>query len=144
MASQISDPPLKQIDDLPELDFQSAAYLSAPFATLADWASRWKIARSARGVELLDYDLCRDAIVARDLGTGHPRLMQEIGLPESAALEFKKNAIGFHNRGERRRALRLPMNRLFAPARIEKYRQKRCAMWCKAWSRESRRASRSI
>ena len=73
---------MKQIADLPELDFASEAYAKAPFATLAEWASQWTIARSVRGVELLDYDLCRNAIVSRDLGTGHPRLMKEIGLPE--------------------------------------------------------------
>jgi hypothetical protein len=31
---------------------------------------------SVRGVELLDYDLCRKAIVDCNLSTGHPRLMK--------------------------------------------------------------------
>jgi len=114
---------MQAISDLPELDFASPDYVATPFEVLAGWSSQWKIARSVRGVELLDYDLCRTAIVDRNLGTGHPRLMQEIGLPESAALEFKRNAIGFHNRGERRRNLRLPLNRIFAPQAIEKYRR---------------------
>lgn len=113
---------MKNVSDLPFLDFDSAQYADSPFTTLANWAKSWKIARSRRGVELLDYDLCRRAIVDPDLGTGHPRLMKEIGLPESAALEFKRNAIGFHNRGERRRKLRQPLNRLFAPPAIEKFR----------------------
>lgn len=113
---------MQRVADLPELDFSSAEYLASPFTALAGWASKWKIARSVRGVEILDYDLCRNAIVDRNLGTGHPRLMEEIGLPESAAMDFKRNAIGFHNRGDRRRNLRLPMNRLFAPQRIERFR----------------------
>ncbi len=113
---------MQTIADLPELDFASPDYAASPFTSLAQWARKWKIARSVRGVELLDYELCRKAIVDRNLGTGHPRLMEEIGLPEGPALEFKRNAIGFHNRGERRRNLRQPMNRIFAPAAIEKYR----------------------
>lgn len=113
---------MQSVDDLPVLDFSSPEYIAAPFVALAGWARKWKVARSVRGVEILDYELCRTAIVDPNLGTGHPRLMEEIGLPESAAMDFKRNAIGFHNRGARRRDLRLPMNRLFAPARIEGFR----------------------
>ena len=68
------------IADLPELDFASPAYAAAPFKMLAEAAQKWRIARSARGVELLDYDLCRNAIIDRNLGTGHPKLMQVLGL----------------------------------------------------------------
>jgi|GEM_PF-589227 len=108
--------------DLPELDFASADYTARPFQTLAGWAQRWKIARSRRGVEILDYDLCRRAILDRRLGTGHPKLMDVLGLPEGRPLEYKRNSISFFNRGDRRRDLRRPMTRLMSEGGIEAFR----------------------
>lgn len=113
---------MHQISDLPELDFSSSDYADAPFQTLASYAQKWKIARSSRGVELLDYDLCRKAILDRQLGTGHPKLMHVLGLPEGRPLDYKRNSISFHNRGERRRDLRLPLTRLMGPGGTEKFR----------------------
>ncbi len=113
---------MQQIDDLPAMDFTSPEYRTKPFAVLSDCARRWRIARSARGVELLDYDLCRAAIIDRRLGTGHPKLMDVLGLPEGRALDYKRNSISFHNRGPRRRDLRLPINRLMGPDASERFR----------------------
>lgn len=113
---------MQTIDDLPELDFNSAAYQRAPFQTLSDWSRKWQVARSARGVEVLDYDLCRKAILDRQLGTGHPKLMNVLGLPEGRPLEYKRNSISFHNRGPRRRDLRLPVTRLMGPEGTERFR----------------------
>ncbi|GAB5449208.1 cytochrome P450 [Gymnodinialimonas sp.] len=113
---------MRQISDLPELDFSSPAYAAAPFATLAGYAQQWQVARSVRGVELLDYDLCRKAVLDRKLGTGHPKLMNVLGLPEGRPLEYKRNSISFHNRGARRRDLRLPLTRLMGPEGTERFR----------------------
>ncbi|MEX0284636.1 MAG: cytochrome P450 [Paracoccaceae bacterium] len=110
------------IDALPELDFGSADYQDAPFKTLSDWAAQWKIARSARGVELLDYRLCRKAIIDRRLGTGHPKLMEVLGLPEGRPLTYKRHSISYHNRGDRRRDLRIPLNRLFSEPSVQDFR----------------------
>ena len=88
-----------ELATLPELDFISPDYAANPFRVLAGWARHWKIARSARGVELLDYDLCRKAILDRRLGTGHPKLMNVPGLPEGRPLDYKRNSISFFNRG---------------------------------------------
>ena len=103
---------MRHIDDLPEIDFASPEYQTAPFKMLSDCARRWKIARSERGVELLDYDLCRHAIVDRKLGTGHPKLMVVLGLPEGRALDYKRASISYHNRGPVRRNLRIPVTKL--------------------------------
>ncbi len=111
------------IADLPEFDFASADYAAQPFRTLAQAAGRWRVARSARGVELLDYDLCRQAIVDRRLGTGHPKLMDVLGLPEGRPLEYKRNSISFYNRSDRRRDLRLPLTRLMGPQGTEGFRE---------------------
>ena len=108
--------------ELPELDFASPDYAARPFQVLADWAQRWKIARSARGVELLDYDLCRKAILDRRLGTGHPKLMNVLGLPEGRPLDYKRNSISFFNRGDRRRDLRRPVTRLMDESSVEGFR----------------------
>jgi len=113
---------MQTIEDLPELDFDSADYQRAPFETLAGWARNWQVARSARGVEILDYDLCRKAILDRQLGTGHPKLMNVLGLPEGRPLDYKRNSISFHNRGPRRRDLRLPVTRLMGPEGTERFR----------------------
>ena len=53
---------VSSISDLPLIDFSDADYLAAPLPTLANYASKWKLARSSRGVEVLDYDLCREVI----------------------------------------------------------------------------------
>ncbi|MEP6267071.1 MAG: hypothetical protein ABJ139_07030, partial [Paracoccaceae bacterium] len=114
---------MRQVDDLPKIDFAAAEYQTRPFAMLAECAQRWKIARSERGVELLDYDLCRQAIVDRRLGTGHPKLMDVLGLPEGRALEYKRDSISCHNRGPRRRNLRIPVTKLMGPDASERFRE---------------------
>ena len=108
--------------DLPVLDFNSQTYQEAPFKTLAHWAGKWKIAQSARGIELLDYEICRKAILDRKLGTGHPRLMDVLGLPDGRPLDYKRNSISFFNRGDRRRDLRRPITGLMNESSIEDYR----------------------
>ena len=113
---------MQQIDDLPEINFAAPEYQTNPFEMLSDCARRWKIARSARGVELLDYDLCRQAIVDRRLGTGHPKLMDVLGLPEGRALDYKRASISCHNRGPRRRNLRMPVTKLMGPEASERFR----------------------
>ncbi len=113
---------MKTIDDLPEIDYSSSEFMSMPFPTLARFASRWGLGRSRRGVEIFDYELCRKAIVDRRLGTGHPRLMNVLGLPEGPALDYKRNSISFHDRGEIRRRLREPVIRLMGAADAERFR----------------------
>ena len=98
---------MKSISDLPEIDFGAPDYLAAPLPTLAKFARRTKLGRSKRGVEIFDYNMCRDTIISRKFGTGHPKLMKVLGLPEGPALSYKRNSISFHNRGQtRRRAAR--------------------------------------
>lgn len=114
---------MRHIDDLPEIDFTAPEYQTTPFKMLSECARRWKIARSARGIELLDYDLCRHAIVDRRLGTGHPKLMDVLGLPEGRALDYKRASISYHNRGPRRRNLRIPVTKLMGPEASERFRK---------------------
>jgi cytochrome P450 len=113
---------LKTIADLPALDFSSAEYRENPFPILADLAGKWRVARSSRGVEVLDYDLCRQMIVDPKLGTGHPRLMKVLGLPDGPVLDYKQGSISFFNRGEERRKLRQPLTRLLSPKGLERFR----------------------
>ncbi|MEP5762565.1 MAG: cytochrome P450 [Litoreibacter sp.] len=113
---------MRQIDELPEINFAASEYQTRPFEMLADCAQRWKLARSSRGVEILDYELCRQAIVDRRLGTGHPKLMDVLGLPEGRALSYKRNSISCHNRGPRRRNLRIPVTKLMGPEASERFR----------------------
>ena len=110
------------VSELPVLDFSSADYRASPFPVLSNWAQKWKIARSERGVELLDYDLCRKAIVDRNLGTGHPRLIDLLGLPEGRPLDYKRKSISFYNRGDRRRDLRRPLTKLLSEETAEQFR----------------------
>lgn len=110
------------ISDLPEIDFSAPHYRKAPLSTLAGYAKQFKLARSGRGVEILDYDLCRDAIVNRRFGTAHPGLMALLGMPEGPALHYKRHSISFHNRGEKRRRLRVPLTTLMGPKRSEQFR----------------------
>ncbi len=113
---------MNTVSDLPEIDFDDADYQAAPLQTLAEFAARFKLGRSARGVEIFDYDLCRETILSRRFGTGHPKLMHVLGLPEGPALNYKRNSISFHNRGETRRRLRVPLTRLMGPEGSERFR----------------------
>ena len=108
--------------DLPEINFSSSSYLDKPLETLADLAKKIKIGKSKRGVEILDYDLCRDAILDRRFGTGHPKLMSVLGMEEGPALNYKRNSISFHDRGETRRRLRIPLTKLMGPSGSERFR----------------------
>lgn len=123
LPSDTSDGPmLKAIKHLPLVDFTTKAYRTQPFPILADFARRWKIARSKRGVEVFDYELCRSSIIDRRLGTGHPKLMEVLGLPDGSALDYKRQSISFHNRGETRRNLRQPIVRLLGDEASERFR----------------------
>jgi len=111
------------IADLPWIDFEAPDYLADPLATLAGYSQRFKLARSNRGIEIFDYDLCRDTILNRSFGTGHPKLMDVLGMPEGPALNYKRNSISFHNRGETRRRLRVPLTTLMGPEGSERFRE---------------------
>ena len=54
----------RTIAELPLIDFSDAGYLAEPLPTLASYASQWKLGRSSRGLEVLDYDLCREVMVS--------------------------------------------------------------------------------
>ncbi len=113
---------MTSITDLPWIDFEAPDYIADPLATLAGYAERFKLGRSKRGIEIFDYDLCRDTILSRSFGTGHPKLMDVLGLPEGPALNYKRNSISFHNRGETRRRLRVPLTTLMGPEGSERFR----------------------
>ncbi|MGI9390129.1 MAG: cytochrome P450 [Boseongicola sp.] len=113
---------MTSIAELPWIDFESPDYLAAPLPTLASFAEQFKLARSDRGIEIFDYDFCRDTILNRSFGTGHPKLMDVLGLPEGPALSYKRNSISFHNRGETRRRLRVPLTTLMGPEGSERFR----------------------
>jgi cytochrome P450 len=114
--------PMVSITELPEIDFGAAEYLAAPLPTLAGYAEKFKLGRSKRGIEIFDYDLCRSTILHRSFGTGHPKLMNVLGLPEGPALSYKQNSISFHNRGPTRRRLRVPLTTLMGPEGSERFR----------------------
>lgn len=113
---------MKSLSDLPEIDFGATDYLAAPLPTLAGFAEKFNLGRSKRGIEIFDYDMCRDTILSRSFGTGHPRLMDVLGLPEGPALNYKRQSISFHNRGETRRRLRVPITTLMGPQGSERFR----------------------
>lgn len=121
-TDQAESDAVRSIAELPLIDFSDAGYLAEPLPTLANYASRWKLGRSRRGVEVLDYDLCREVMVSSRFGTGHPRLMDVIGLPEGPALHYKRNSISFHNRGETRTRLRAPLNRTLGMKGSQRFR----------------------
>ena len=61
-------------------------------------------------------------ILDRRFGTGHPKLMSVLGLKEGPALKYKRNSISFHDRGETRRRLRIPLTKLMGPSGSERFR----------------------
>lgn len=112
-----------QIEELPFLDYEDPAFLAEPFVWLSQSAANWKIARSERGVEVLDYDLARNMLMDKSLGTDHANLVERMGLPDSRALTFKRNMLLTHNRGATRKRLRRILSELVGPAQAEGMRE---------------------
>lgn len=106
---------MRVIADLPFLDYEDPAYAASPFKWLAEKAKSHRIARSARGVELLDYALCRAFVLDRTMGTDHGNLVEKMGIPESRALTFKRRMLLTQNRGEVRQRLRGALTGLIGP-----------------------------
>jgi cytochrome P450 len=48
--------------------------------------------------------------------------MKVLGMPEGPALSYKENSISFHDRGETRRRLRIPLTQLMGPSGSERFR----------------------
>lgn len=106
---------MRAIRDLPFIDYDEPAYDAAPYEWLAEKAKSHRIARSARGVELLDYNLCRTFVLDRSMGTDHGNLVEKMGIPESRALVFKRRMLLTQNRGEVRQRLRGALTGLIGP-----------------------------
>ena len=106
---------MRDIADLPFLDYADPAYVAAPYEWLADQAKTHRIARSERGVELLDYNLCRAFVLDRTMGTDHGNLVEKMGIPDSRALVFKRRMLLTQNRGEVRQRLRGALSGLIGP-----------------------------
>jgi cytochrome P450 len=113
---------MTEIADLPFLDYADPAYQDDPYRWLAEKARHHRIARSDRGVELLDYHLCRKFLVDRAFGTDHANLVEKMGLPDSRALTFKRRMILTQNRGETRKRLRGTLTTLIGPNPAEAMR----------------------
>lgn len=104
-----------RISDLPILDYDDPAFRADPFVWLAEKAKVSKVARSERGVEILDYELCRAFLLDQALGTDHGNLVERMGLPESRALDFKRRMLLTQNRGQTRQRLRRALSGLIGP-----------------------------
>ena len=106
---------MTSVQDLPFIDYSETAYQADPFLWLADKASQSKMARSERGIELLDYDLCRAFLLDRRFGTDHANLVEKMGLPESRALTYKRRMLLVQNRNETRKRIRNTLTNLIGP-----------------------------
>ncbi len=104
------------ISDLPFIDYGDPDYQSEPFRWLAEKARQFPLARSERGVEILEFQMCRRFLVDRSFGTDHGNLVEKMGLPPGRALEFKRRMILTQNRGETRKRLRGILTNLIGPA----------------------------
>ncbi len=106
---------MTEIADLPFLDYADPAYHTDPFLWLAGKAQQHRLARSVRGVEILEYDLCRRFLLDRAFGTDHANLVEKMGLPPSRALEFKRRMLLTQNRGDTRKRIRGTLTQLIGP-----------------------------
>lgn len=106
---------MRTIADLPFIDYTDPAYVATPYEWLAKQALSHRIARSDRGVELLDYNLCRAFVLDRAMGTDHGNLVEKMGIPNSRALIFKRRMLLTQNRGEVRQRLRAALTGLIGP-----------------------------
>ena len=113
---------MRAISELPFLDYDDPAYAAAPYEWLAEKAKSHRIARSARGMELLDYNLCRAFVLDRTMGTDHGNLVEKMGIPESRALVFKRRMLLTQNRGEVRQRLRGALTGLIGPQQADDLR----------------------
>lgn len=114
---------MRDVADLPFIDYDEPAYHEDPFGWLAEKAAKHDIARSFRGIELLDYDLCRRFFMNTELGTDHQNLIEKMGLPpDSQAMGYKRRMLLTQNRGETRKRLRNALSELIGPGEAEAMR----------------------
>ncbi|NKB53138.1 MAG: cytochrome P450 [Rhizobiaceae bacterium] len=107
---------MSQVSKLPFVDYSDPEYQENPFRWLADKARKLKLARSERGVEILDYQLCREFLIDRAFGTDHANLVEKMGLPDSRARDFKRRMLLTQNRGDTRKRIRNSLVQLIGPA----------------------------
>ena len=110
---------LTGLNDLPFLDYSKPTFQAEPFLWLAGKAKDLKLARSDRGVEILDYQMCRAFLINRAFGTDHANLVEKMGLPDSRALEFKRRMLLTQNRNETRKRIRNTLTQLIGPSEAE-------------------------
>jgi len=113
---------MNTVSDLPFLDYDTPDYRAEPFEWLADKASQFKLARSTRGIEILDFQMCRKFLIDRDYGTDHANLVEKMGLPPSRALVFKRRMLLVQNRGETRKRIRNALTHLIGPPEADAMR----------------------
>lgn len=106
---------LISVSDIPFIDYDDPGYQADPFAWLAEQAGRHRLARSARGIEILEFAACRAFLLDRAFGTDHGNLVEKMGLPPSRALDFKRRMLLTQNRGETRKRIRNTLTTLIGP-----------------------------
>lgn len=107
---------MTDVSQLPFADYDDPEYQIDPFAWLAKKAKQSKLVQSARGIEILDYDLCRKFLLDRNFGTDHANLVEKMGLPDSRALDFKRRMLLTQNRNETRKSIRNALTNLVGPS----------------------------
>ncbi len=101
--------------DLPFIDYSDPAYQNEPSVWLADKARQFRLAQSERGIEILDFQMCRNFLMDRAFGTDHANLVEKMGLPPSRALDYKRRMLLTQNRGDTRKRIRNTLSRLIGP-----------------------------
>ena len=109
----------RTISDLPFVNYEEDDFQRDPFEWLSQTAKHTRLARSLRGVEIFDYQMCRKFLVDRTFGTDHANLVEKMGLPAGRALDYKRRMLLTQNRGKTRTRIRNALLQLVGPAQSD-------------------------
>lgn len=116
------------LDDIPGVDMHSAEFLSAPHAVFSQLRQQAPLARSRRGLEVIDYQWMYDLYADRRLDTPGVAPLVAKGTPERFTTFLEQGfLLGFH--GERHNRIRKVVQKGFTPRQVDRQRQvmRQCA-----------------
>jgi cytochrome P450 len=111
-----------RIEDLPEIDMHGEAFLADPYAVFADLQARTPVARSRRGLEVIDYAWSLELVSDRRFAPTGAELIRAKGPPPNL-LAFLEDGFLLGIKGERHELIRRVIMKGFTIQRVEQQRE---------------------
>lgn len=113
---------MRTIEELPEISMDDPGFLADPAHAFSEALSQAPVWRSKRGVEVLSYDLCKNASHDKRLWVNNLRDVEALGIPDGPVLDFKRRMILGQGYTDDRTAIRQVLGRVIGPEMAEQMR----------------------